>query len=60
MSFMCRTTPISIEVFDKIESTLAKEVIRLIVCQPTESDEDRELYSLPVKRGGLHIRKPTD
>ena len=60
LSFKYSTTPSFKELFAQILSTLTNKVILAIIRQPTISDEDQDLLSLPLKMSTFNMLKPTD
>ena len=59
-SFLARTTPDTDVLLKNAEKVISDLLIPAIIGREMESDNERSLFSLPIKHGGLDIRTPED
>ena len=60
MTFLSRTTPNFIENLEETERKIKENLIPAITGRSNITDEERSLFSLPVRDGGLNIVHPED
>ena len=58
-SYLCRTNPHTCDLLQPLEDTLNHKLIPALTGRSTPSEQQRRLFSLPVKLGGLGISSPT-
>ena len=58
LSFLSRTTPSMDEVLDKVEAWLGRVILNIVGKEIIQ--EERELFSLPLRKRGLSIALPQD
>ena len=60
VTFLSRTTPNFIENLEETERKIKENLIPAITGRSDITDEERSLFSLPVRDGGLNIVHPED
>ena len=60
LTFIARKTPFSREVLKSAEKFIAKELIPALVSNTAYNEKFRQIFSLPLREGGLSIMLPED
>ena len=60
LSFLSRTTPDTRPIFEATETILSNTLIPALTGRPRPSEDQRRIFSLPTKNGGLNIQLPED
>ena len=60
LTFITRTTPNSNSILHATENVIKDKLIPSIVHHPSYDDKHRQIFSLPVREGGLNILTPDD
>ena len=60
LSFLARTTPNTVENLEICENIIKEQLLPNLVGKDTLNPQFREIFSLPLKMGGLNIKLPSD
>ena len=60
LSFLARTTPNTMEILEICENIIKEQLLPNLVGKDTLNPQFHEISSLPLKRGGLNIKLPSD